>query len=199
MNSSKKIIGVDADEILAEFMEHFLMFHNLKYQTNFSKNEISSFRFEEVFKIEEKAVLRRIGEFYEAEAVSEIKPVKGAIEGINKLLEKGYELEIITARPPYYREITVEWVEKHFPEKFKQIHFAFNPFNKNSERLTKAQICKQIGAEVLIDDNLVNALDCAENGIMVYLMNAPWNQTQDLPKNVVRVESWEEIVKKLSS
>ncbi len=197
MSTSKKVIAVDADEVLAEFMEHFLMFHNLRYETQFTKSEITSFRFEEVFKIEERDVLSRIGEFYEDKVIHEIKPVKGALAGINELLDRGYNLEIITARPPYYKKITIDWVEKHFPKKFKQIHFAFNPFNKNSERLTKAQICKQIGAKVLIDDNLVNALDCAENGITVYLMDAPWNKTEDLPGNVVRVGSWKEIVERL--
>ena len=197
MNSSKKVVAVDADEVLAEFMEHFLMFHNARYETRFTKSEITSFRFEEVFKIEERDVLRRIGEFYEDQVIHNIRPVEGAEEGINSLIDKGYQLEIITARPPYYRQITVDWVEKHFPGKFEQIHFAFNPFNINSERLTKAEICKQIGAEVLIDDNLVNALDCADRGITVYLMDAPWNQVEELPKKVIRVKSWEEILERL--
>lgn len=192
----RKVIAVDADEVLAEFMEYFLMFHNKKYQTKFLKTDVTSFRFEEVFNIEETEVLHRIGEFYEDVLIREMKPVAGAIEGVQSLLDKNYELQIVTARPPYYKEKTVEWVERHFPDKFKQIHFAFNPFNKNSERLTKAQICKQIGAGVLIDDNLVNAVDCAENGITVYLMDAPWNQVEDLPGNIIRVESWEEIVER---
>lgn len=190
----KKVIAVDADEILAAFLEHFLIYHNSRYETNLSKADVFSFKLEELFGIPEDEVLSRMNSYYEEGEVLKIEVVPGAIEGVNNLLKKGYELQIITARPPFYKEVTVEWVGKHFPDKFKQIHFAFNPFNKNSEKLTKAQICKQIGAKVLIDDNLVNALDCAKNGILVYLMDAPWNQVEDLPSNIVRVKSWSEIV-----
>lgn len=189
----KEVIAVDADEILAAFLEHFLIFHNSRYKTNLVKEDVLTFKLEDLFGIQEKEVLRRMDEYYEEEHVFGIETVPGSIEGVSTLLERGYELQIITARPPIYKQITVEWVEKHFPKKFNQIHFAFNPFNKNSERLTKAQICKQIGAKVLIDDNLVNALDCAANGITVYLMDAPWNKHTDLPENIIRVKSWDEI------
>lgn len=192
-----EVIAVDADEILAAFLEHFLIYHNLKYKTSLKKEDVLSFKLEELFNIEEADVLIRMNEYYESGEVLRIGVVEGAAEGVENLLRKGYELQIITARPPFYREATVEWVGKHFPDKFKQIHFAFNPFNKNSEKLTKAEICHQIGAKVLIDDNLINALDCAENGITVYLMDATWNQTEDLPENVIRVKSWKEIVERL--
>jgi len=196
-SSIKKVIAVDADEILAAFLDHFLFFHNTRYKTNLGKNDIFSFRMEELFGINEEEVLRRIDEYYAARLILDIVPVEGAIEGVNALLDKGYELQIVTARPPSYKHLTVEWVERHFPKKFNQIHFAFNPFNKNSERLTKAQVCKQIGAEVLIDDSIVNARDCAENGITVYLMHTNWNKDEHLPANIIRVESWMEILEHL--
>jgi uncharacterized HAD superfamily protein len=199
VKKTKPIIAVDADEILAAFIEHFLIYHNEKYQTDVSKDKVFTFKLETLFNIDETLVLSRMNEYYDNREVLKIEPVEGSIEGINQLLKKGYELQIVTARPPFYKELTVEWVEKHFPDKFQQIHFAFNPYNRNSEKMTKAQICKQIGAKVLLDDNLVNALDCASNGITVYLMDAPWNQTDDLPENIIRVKSWKEIVEKLSS
>ncbi len=193
MKNPPKVIAVDADEILAAFIDHFLIYHNEKYQTKVEKEKIYSFKLDPIFKLTEVEFLRRMDEYYESGEVLNILPVEGSIEGINNLLEKGYRLEIVTARPPFFKELTIEWVSKHFPKKFEQIHFAFNPYNSNSMKITKSQICKQIGAKVLIDDNIVNAQDCAENGITVYLMDAPWNQTEDLPENIIRVKSWMEI------
>lgn len=197
MRKTSEVIAVDADEILAAFLEHFINYHNLKYKTSLKKDDVKSFKLEELFGIKEDDVLSRMNEYYESGEVLKIELVEGSIEGIESLLKKGYELQIITARPPHYKKDTIEWVRKYFPDKFKEIHFAFNPFNKHSEKSTKAEICKQIGAKVLIDDNLVNALDCAGNGITVYLMDAPWNQTEDLPVKVVRVKSWKEITEQL--
>lgn len=191
------MIAVDADEILAGFIDHFLVHYNSKYQTSVSKDKIYSFKLDPIFNTTEDIFLKRMDEFYESGEVLRIKPVKGALQGVDQLLKKEYFLEIITARPALYAEATKEWVNKHFPKRFKQIHFAFNPHNKNSENITKAQVCKKIGAKVLIDDNIDNALDCAKNGITVYLMDAPWNQAEDLPKNVIRVKSWKEIIKLL--
>lgn len=194
-NFTKNIIAVDADEIIAGFLDHFIAYYNGKFQTKVLKSQISSFKLDPLFNTSEEIFLQRIDEYYQEGEVLKIEPIKGSFEGINKLLKKGYQLEIITARPSTYRDATVEWVTKHFPKKFDQIHFAFNPYNKDSEPVTKAQICKKIGARVLIDDNIDNALDCAKNGIKVLLMDAPWNQVEDLPKGIIRVKSWKEIVK----
>jgi 5'(3')-deoxyribonucleotidase len=194
---TKKVIAVDADEVLAAFIDHFLVHYNAKYQTVVSKDKIHSFKLDPIFNTTQDVFLKRMDEYYESGEVLKIKPVKGSLKGVDQLLRKGYFLEIITARPSMYKEATINWVNQHFPKRFNQIHFSFNPYNKNSEDITKAEICKRIGAKVLIDDNIVNAFDCAKNGIKVFLMDMPWNQVEDLPEGIIRVKSWEEIIKKL--
>ena len=122
----------------------------------------------------------------------------GAKEGIDALLKKGYELHLVTSRPEVIKPQTEKWIKAHFPGKFTDLHHAFNPnIHKKDSKKKKWEICKEIGAGVLIEDFLPNAIGCSENGIKVYLMDAPWNQVEDLPENVVRVKSWKEIVEKV--
>jgi hypothetical protein len=39
------------------------------------------------------------------------------------------------------------------------------------KKKTKSEVCKEIGANILIDDALSNANDCADNGIHVILFD----------------------------
>ena len=194
----KKIIAVDIDEILAGFMDYFISYHNLTYQTKITKNEVFSFDLHEVFKVTREEIMVRMVKFGEGGHNIKIKPVAGAKEGIDALVKKGYELHLVTSRPSVIQKDTEEWIMQHFPDKFTNLHHAFNQnIHKEGSKKKKWEICKEIGAEVLIDDYLPNALSCSENGIKVLLMDAPWNQVEKLPKGVTRVKGWDEILKVL--
>ncbi len=197
MKSPKKVIALDADEILADFLDRFLVFQNSKYNTNYQKKEILSFEIGQIFEVSEEEVEKRMELFYSSGDALNIEVVKGAAKGVDELLKSGYEVHVITARPLMAKDLTLKWLNEHFPDKFKGIHFGFNPYLKASTQPAKAEICHEIGARVLVDDSLVNAASCAKEGITVLLMDAPWNQIETLPKNVIRVKSWEEILEKM--
>lgn len=197
MKPIKKVIALDADEILSAFLDRFLIFHNRKYGTGYKKEEILSFEIGQIFEVSENEVEKRMEQFYSSGDALNIEPVKGAISGVNELIRRGYAVHVITARPLMAKDLTVKWLNKHFPDKFKGIHFGFNPYLKISTQPTKARICHQIGASVLADDSLVNAASCAKEGITVLLIDAPWNQTDSLPENIIRVKSWKEILGKI--
>jgi uncharacterized HAD superfamily protein len=107
----------------------------------------------------------------------------------------GYFPHFVTARPETLEKETRDWLKKYFKDLEFPVYFTHRDAGMPS--LKKSEICKSIGAEILIDDYIENALDCAENGIKVFLMDAPWNQTGSLPDNVVRVKSWKEVISKL--
>jgi hypothetical protein len=67
-------------------------------------------------------------------------------------------------------------------ELFEEVHFG-NHFALEGVARPKSEICRSIGARVLIDDNPRYAAECAEAGIHVLLFdwnNAyPWSKTSD--------------------
>jgi uncharacterized HAD superfamily protein len=190
--NSKKIIAVDIDEVLADFFSYFVYFHNLMYKTKVSKKDMKKYYLNEVFEVDRAEMHIRYMEFKSLHLLEQLNPVKGAVDGLKKLIEMGFDLHLVTARPQIIEEETRKWLSVHFKDIYLPIHFT-HPGTGNSHHLKKSEICKEIGAEILIDDHMENALDCAENGIKVFLMDAPWNQTEDLPPNVVRVKSWKDI------
>jgi uncharacterized protein len=194
MENPKKVIAIDSDEIISAFMDGFIEYNNSFFGTKLTMKDIVSFELGQILGITEFEVEKRIEKFFESGEAKKIKLVEGAKDGVKKLLEMNYEIHVITARPLPLKDETLRWINEHFPNQFKQIHFAFNPYVGASEQKKKSQICKEIGSGILVDDNLVNVLDCAKAGINVLLMDALWNQTQDLPERVVRVKSWNEIL-----
>lgn len=196
--ASKKVIAVDIDEVLAGFIDYFVEYHNLHFKTTITKDKVVTFDLEDVFGVTKEEISTRMIDFGKAGHNVKMKPVAGSIEGVDALLEKGYELHLVTSRPGVIEKDTRVWIENHFSGKFTDLHHAFNQkIHKEGSKKKKWEICKEIGAGVLVDDFLPNALSCAENGITVYLMDAPWNQTEDLPENVIRVKSWKEITAQL--
>lgn len=192
-SSSKKVIAVDIDEVLADFLSYFVYFHNLMYKTSASKEDMKKYYLHEVFDVDRDEMSMRYLEFKALHLLERLEPVKGAKEGISKLFEMGYEPHLVTARPQVIEKETKKWLSIHFKDVDLPIHFT-HPMTGRVYHRKKSEICREIGAEVLIDDHIENALDCAENGIKVFLMDAPWNKTEDLPENVIRVKSWKEIV-----
>ena len=62
----------------------------------------------------------------------------------------------------------------------------------SGETQTKGEVCKKLNIELMIDDHLKYANQCAEIGINVYLLNCPWNKG-DFP-GIKRVYSWQDLI-----
>ena len=183
-------IGLDLDDVLADGTKKFIEFHNQKYSTNLSLHNIFTYAISEILGIPEELATERIKEFDKSIFSKKIIPIKGAKKIVQKL-SKSNELIVITARPKSIEEGTIAWIKENFPE-IKSIFFIYQNYVEKVK--TKADVCLEQGVDLLIEDNLAHAFDCAKKGIKVLLLNYPWNQLEGkLPDKIQRVKSWEEI------
>lgn len=197
MNSEhKRKIGFDLDDVLLNFSDALRFHLNKLLEKNFERSDMVSFRIENVYGITGEEMRKLIGDFYSHTDHINAKPIHGAVEAISALSENN-NLYIITAKPDHLQDMTLEWVNKYFPNIFQEIHFA-NHFNDSKKKRMKSEICKEIGLEIFVDDALDNSTELSKNGIKVLMPDRPWNQANDLPELVTRVYSWEEIIQKLS-
>lgn len=190
-----KIIGVDFDDVLMAFQEAFIVWHNTSYGTSYAKKDVSSYKLNRSMGCTTEEAVRRIREFFCSLEHLEALPVTGAVDGLRILGEKN--CCIITARPPMTKELTTMWLQQHCPEMIERIHFVGKETRYSHSKSTKAETCKRLGVEVFIDDAMVHARVLSAAGIPVLLFDNPWNQTDNLPPNVERVYSWNEIIEKL--
>jgi len=94
--------------------------------------------------------------------------VPGAREGVQALHNMGYRLIIVTARLRKTHKGSWKWVDHHFPGLFDSIictgQFEDMTVQSGHElvtKLTKQEVCMDLGAKLLIDDSLENALLCS--------------------------------------
>lgn len=100
---------------------------------------------------------------------------------------------VITARTESVRSKgTASWLAAHLPE----IDFT------NRVRFTnhyvaggvgKGGVCRSVGADILIDDNVEFIRDAASCGVIGILLDQPWNRNCLIPDTAVRVYGWNEI------
>ncbi|KAG2717760.1 hypothetical protein I3760_03G191200 [Carya illinoinensis] len=132
-----------------------------------------------------------------------IHPIPGARRVLHAL-SRFCNLSVVTSRQNAIKDHTIDWIEKHYPGLFQEIHFG-NHFALDGVSRPKSEICRSLGADVLIDDNPRYAIECAEIGIRVLLFDYensyPWCKTESVNQHplVTKVHNWEEVEKQLMS
>jgi hypothetical protein len=111
------------------------------------------------------------------------------------------ELVVVTSRQLDIEEATKAWLHRHYPDVFSAVRFGhhYGKADDNRKPKTKAELCAELGATVLIDDSLIYANQCSASIDHVVLFDFdgsyPWNKTQNaLPANVHRAHSWPEVI-----
>lgn len=191
---TKETIAVDIDEVLFPMTELFLEYHNEMHGTNFNVSDMKSYYVEELTGETEEEMLAKIEVFVGTDAYKRSGPMHEAIDAITGL-NRRYDLVLVTARDPFYRGSTEEFIEKHFPGMFRELYYT-HTLDQPETRTPKYVLCQQVGAIALIDDSLKNATQCAEHGMpSVVFGDYPWNQAEALPVGVTRCKDWLEVVR----
>jgi len=128
-------------------------------------------------------------EFAANGGLDNLDAVPGAIAALRRLKLAGVRLEVVTSRPPGMRQSTEELLGRIFlPGTFSDMHFVSGG--------EKGRTCKSIGALALVDDQIPNAIDANNCGVISVLFDFggsyPWSvcNPEDLPAGVMRLESW---------
>ncbi|KAK4370157.1 hypothetical protein RND71_009632 [Anisodus tanguticus] len=153
----------------------------------------------------------RVHEFFKTSYFKTgIRPIPGARQTLQKL-SRFCNLSIVTSRQNAIKDHTIEWIERHYPGLFQDMHFG-NHFALNGQSIAKSDMCRplkrfllSLGATVLIDDNPRYAIECAKVGIKVLLFDYensyPWSKSESLNGHpmVRKVHNWGEVEHQLAS
>jgi len=184
-------IGVDMDEVLVELLDSFLEFYNLRFDKSFKKEDFKSYEFKDTLGETQEEIVKLVEEYDYRDG---IRLVEGALESVREL-SKEHELLVLTARHPMFKEKTERYLEKNFKGFFSDVLYTGEVFQKYGVR--KADLCKKLGLDYIIEDNGVFSLECAEKGTCVFLLDKPWNQNNGEHEKIVRVNNWADILSKV--
>ncbi len=185
-------IAIDLDEVLGDFVGAFLRWYNHRFGTKWTREDIVHYYVEDAMNISKDEAHQRIRHFY-TEEVGNISPLVGAVSATRMLAGK-HDLFVISARHSYLRASTEQWLEQHFPGIFEGVHLTQDGLQSGSKEKTKAEICKELGCKVLVDDASHHVEPFLGTGIQVIIFNHPWNVYHRFPPSVKRADSWQEVI-----
>jgi uncharacterized HAD superfamily protein len=193
--ANKPVIAVDIDEVMFPMVPDLISYLDREHSVRLSQADFIKYNLEEIWKGDPAEALE-LFESYKNQVGIEVAPIKGAAEALHKLSLK-YDVIVMTARDIKVEDITRSWLNHHFPELFKEVHLLGNRKDSVSYR-NKAEVCKELGVFCLIDDSLKHVIETNAAGIKTILFgDYPWNQIDELPSGVIRVEDWQGVLEYL--
>ncbi|KAH7655312.1 5'(3')-deoxyribonucleotidase protein [Dioscorea alata] len=202
--TEKIVVAVDVDEVLGSFLPAVNKFIADRYSLNHSLEDYFVYEFYKIWNCSPTEADIRVHEFFETSYFKMgIHPIPGA-KSILQSLSLFCNLYVVTSRQNAIKDQTLEWIEKHYPGLFQEVHFG-NYFALDGQSRPKSEICRSLGAQVLIDDNPRFALECAEAGTKVLLFDYdnsyPWckSGTAASHPQVTIVQNWREVKQHLLS
>ncbi|CAM6127369.1 unnamed protein product [Calypogeia fissa] len=196
--SRQLCVAVDVDEVLGSFLAALNRFIEETYSVRHDISEYYIYDFMKIWNCSQIEANHRVHAFFDSDHFKNgISPIPGAHQTLLQLASY-CQLVVVTSRQHVIRDLTLEWIERHYSGVFKEVHFG-NHFALEGPSRRKSEICRSLGANVLIDDNPRYAIDCAECGIEVLLFDFhgsyPWSKTPCGPEHplITRVKDWKEV------
>ncbi len=188
-------IGIDIDDVLAAFNKQWVSYYNRTYGTSYTVDDITDYDYSKTYHdAPAEVILARVFEFVKSPDFLNIETIEGSMKGIDSL--KDHELFVITSRSDDIKQPSTDWLDKYFPNKFKDIIFT-NSFNNNPNLkvVTKAEVGKKLGLKLMVEDAPSHAQNFAENGIKAILFDRPWNRSMKEHNLITRANNWEDVIK----
>jgi uncharacterized HAD superfamily protein len=188
------IIACDIDDVLVDLCSAVAAFHNARYGTDLRVEDFTSHRAWEVWGGTREEMIDKMDVFFATGAFESLPLVDGAADALRQLSRR-HKLVAVTGRPDELSGVTRALLDREFGGLFLAIHHT-NFFTHARAARSKADVCREIGAEIMIEDVPDHAIDCANAGMRVILFDRPWNKGVALggrgSGSIERVRSWDE-------
>jgi len=186
---SKPIIAVDVDEVLVPHFEDLITWYNKTYGTTLTLNDNYNPDVRVWGAKSDEEAIRNVQRFFESPEFTDAQPFTEAKAVLARLSQR-FRLIVVTARDTMIEEMTREWLNHHFADLIEDAHFTAK-YTLEGTRKSKADVCRKIGAEYLIDDSADNVVAVAKIGIQGLLFGVyPWGEVAELPAGVTRCKDW---------
>jgi uncharacterized HAD superfamily protein len=188
-------IGIDVDDVLAESLPGYLEAFRRRFghQVRIEEGAWEIFR-----RYPDISATQMWGFFRELEASDFLgtRPIyPEAAKAMQTLAARGHRLFVVTGRLTQHREHTRRLLERAgLLPLFEQL------VHRDGEATAeyKPRIVRELGLDLLIEDELHVALAAAGVPVPVLLFDRPWNQA-DLPRGITRVASWEQVLRLITA
>jgi len=175
----KRKIGIDIDGCIALMLPDILREAEERFNKVIQPEEVTRFN------LVDNGMTRPEVEdiIYDWDVLSALPEIKFAREAL-EILWEDYEIHLVTARKEDSLLPTSAWVYEH---KMKHDYLEISKSNK-------AKHSEENGINLFVEDRYKNALELAEVCDTVFLISKSYNEGREVPENVIRVDSWKQIL-----
>jgi len=189
--AARPIIAVDIDDVLADHAAGFVEFSNKRWDTHLTVDDYDE-HWAHMWQIDNDETEIRAKEFHESGTVGGYDHKSHALPVLDALSER-FKLIIITSRRAQVEKETRAWLAERYPGIFSEVHFSgiWDTIEEGTHLATKADVCRSLGVDYLIDDQVKHCVAAAECGTKSLLFgDYAWNRTAELADGVTRVKDW---------
>jgi uncharacterized HAD superfamily protein len=195
MDSPSKIIYLDLDDVLCQAARHFLMVVEREFGKRIDYEQLTSFDVGRSCGLTPAEREKLYQVVHCPDELLSMAPIDEAIEAVKRWHGQGFEIAIVTGRPPESYDASIEWLARH-----EIAYGSFTVVDKYSRFSTENTIAISL-AELAarrfrwaVEDSLPMAQYLA--GVMrvpVALIDCPWNRAGAEHPGISRFQNWRTI------
>jgi 5'(3')-deoxyribonucleotidase len=172
------VIMIDVDDTLCNLQEVVVGLFNKRYGSNYTLNDFTEYNIMNVLPTQDAIVMKDM--YGESGLYDKVKPIPGAQKALEKLINLGHKVYLVTAAVPKTYGEKVAFIKRFFPY-IDDSHIVLMK-HKHLFR-----------CDVMIEDNLQTLLESPNYHRICF--NMPWNQSnKDWVYGVHRCYNWDDVL-----
>jgi hypothetical protein len=127
--------------VLGRFLYSLNQFCQEEYGIHHEISEFFIYEYKQIWKCSQEESTHRVHSFFKHPLFLDGIPViPGAFEALTRLSDH-CDLVVVTSRQHAIQDVTLEWIDRHFPGLFQEVYFG-NHFALHGASRSKSEICK---------------------------------------------------------
>lgn len=172
------VIACDVDDVICNLQEVVIELFNNKFGSNYALEDFTEYDIMNILPTKDAITMKDM--YGMSGLYSKVKPISGAQEALEKLINLGHQVYLVTAAIPETYGEKVAFIKRFFPY-------------IDDGHIIAMKHKHMFRCDVMIDDNLQALL--AKPYYYRICFDRPWNRSvNDWTYDIRRVNNWNEIV-----
>ena len=172
------VICVDVDDVLCNLQEVVVDLFNSRYGSHYTLNDFTEYDIMNVLPTKDAISMKEM--YGDVGLYDKVKPFPGAQKALEKLMNLGHQVYIVTAAVPKNYGEKVAFIKRFFPY-------------IDDSHIVSMKHKWMFNTDIMIEDNLQTLL--AKPNYHRICFNRPWNQSnKDWVYGIHRCYNWEDVL-----
>lgn len=191
-------IYVDFDDVICDTARGLLKVTKDLFGVDVPFEKLFCFDLQCALGLTEEQFVKMMQKGHEEESLISLTEIPGAVETLNKWIDEGNDVQVVTGRPFYTYNVSRKWLDEHGLSRIKLIHvdkYGREKFynsaigNLSLDEFSSYKYDFAVEDSPLAFKSLEAMKDCT-----VAVMDRPWNKEAELKERFHRCSSWQEII-----